>query len=173
MANFFTDNSDIQFHLDHIDLDRVISLKEDEFHEKDNFPHAPEDAAEAMENYKKVLEIVGEICGEHMAPLAAEVDEEGVKLVDGEVQFAKGTALALKLFEQADLMGFSFPRKYGGLNFPTTILSIAAEIVARADGSFLNFGLQQDIGETLNKFGSEEQKQEVIPKLSSGSGVPP
>ena len=168
MSNFFTDNSDIQFHLDHIDLDRVISLREDGFSEKDQFGHAPADAAEAMENYKKVIEIVGEICGEHLSPVAPDIDEEGVKLVDGEVQLAEGTKLALKLFEQADLMGFSFPRRYGGLNFPATMLSIAAEIVARADGSFLNFGLQQDIGETLNKFGSEEQKQAVIPKLASG-----
>ena len=94
--------------------------------------------------------------------------KKGVKLVNGEVEYAKGTALVQDMFAQADLMGFCLPRKYNGLNFPSTVLSVAAEIVSRADGSFLNFGLQQDIGETLNKFGSEKQKQDILPKLASG-----
>jgi hypothetical protein len=126
------------------------------------------DVEDALDSYKKILGLVGEICADHLAPRAAEIDEEGVALENGEVRYAKGTAEALELFAKADLMGFCLPRKYGGLNCPTTILSIAAEISSRADGSFLNFGLQQDIGETLNKFGSEEQKAKVLPILASG-----
>jgi len=149
-------------------MDRVITLKEMDFADKGQYPHAPADVADAKDSYKKVLGIVGEICGEYLAPQAAKIDEEGVKLVNGEVQYAKGTAQALDLFAKADLMGFSLPRKYGGLNFPTLMTSIAAEIVMRADGSFLNFGLQQDIAETINKFATEEQKQEYLPKLCTG-----
>jgi len=78
------------------------------------------------------------------------------------------TQKALDMFAKADMMGFVIPRKYGGLNMPNTILSIAAEIVARADGSFLNLGLQQDNAGTINKFASEEQKQAFLPKLCSG-----
>lgn len=168
MENFFLDNKDILFHLEHLDLDRVISLKENDFAEAGKYPHAPADAADAMDSYKKILEIIGEICGETLGPLASEIDEEGVHMEKGEVVYAKGTAKVLDIFKKADLMGFSLPRKYGGLNFPAVILAIAAEIVARADASFLNFGLQQDIAETLNKFGSEELKDKYLPLLCSG-----
>ena len=168
MENFLLDNEDILFHLDNMDIDRVIELKENYFEEAKEFPYAPVDLADAKDSYRKVLNVIGEICGETLAPLAPEIDEEGVKLVNGEVEYAKGTALVQDMFAQADLMGFCLPRKYNGLNFPSTMLSVAAEIVSRADGSFLNFGLQQDIGETLNKFGSEQQKQEILPKLASG-----
>ncbi len=168
MENFLLDNEDILFHLDNMDIDRVIELREDNFKQSKEFAYAPVDLEDAKDSYRKVLNVIGEICGETLAPLAPEIDEEGVKLVDGEVQLAKGTKLVQEMFGQADLMGFCLPRKYNGLNFPSTILSVAAEIVSRADGSFLNFGLQQDIGETLNKFGSEQQKQEVLPKLASG-----
>ncbi len=168
MANFLLDNKDILFHLDRMDLERIIRLREDDFAEKDTYPHAPADAADAVDSYRKILELVGELCGEELAPRAAAIDEEGVSLERGEVRYAKGTAEVLDLFAKADLMGFCLPRAYGGLNCPTTILTIAAEMVSRADGSFLNFGLQQDIGETLNKFGSEEQKSRVLPVLSRG-----
>ena len=169
MANFLLDNKDILFHLDHLDLERVIRLREDDFAEKDTYPHAPEDALDAVDSYRKLLSLVGEICGDELAPRAAAIDEEGVALEGGEVRYAAGTAEVLDLFAKADLMGFCLPRKYGGLNCPTTILTIAAELVSRADASFLNFGLQQDIGETLNKFGSEEQKARVLPLLAKGT----
>lgn len=168
MANFLHDNEDILFHLEHLDLDRVISLKEMDFADSGKFPHAPKDIADAKDSYMKVLDIIGDICSDYLAPQAAEIDKEGVKLVDGEVQFAKGTAEVLDLMAKADLMGFSLPRKYGGLNFPTTMTTIAAEMVQRADASFLNFGLQQDIAETINKFASEEQKLKYLPKLCTG-----
>jgi len=168
MENFLTDNEDILFHLKHIDLDQIITLKEDNFAEKDIFPHAPKDVEDCMDSYEKILALIGEIAGEYMAPVAADVDEEGVKLVDGEVIYAEGTQMALDMLAKADLMGLANPRKYGGLNCPVTLMSIAGEIMSRADGSFLNFGLQQDISETINKFGSDEQKERIIPILAKG-----
>jgi hypothetical protein len=168
MENFLKDNEDILFHLKHLDLDQIITLKEDNFAEKDIYAHAPKDIEDAKDSYEKILSLIGEIAGEYMAPIAAEVDEEGVKLVDGEVVYAKGTQMALDMLAKAELMGFANPRRYGGLNCPAILMSIAGEIMARADGSFLNFGLQQDIGETVNKFGSDEQKQRIIPILAKG-----
>ncbi|RKX93074.1 MAG: acyl-CoA dehydrogenase [Spirochaetes bacterium] len=168
MENFFLDNEDILFQLEHMDLDRIISLREDDFKEAAEYPFAPVSIDDTKDSYNKVLSIIGELCGEYLAPRAVEIDEEGVALENGEVRYAKGTREVLDLFAKADLMGFSIPRKFGGLNFPSIILTIAAEIVSRADASFLNFGLQQDIGETLNKFGSESQKAEILPKLATG-----
>lgn len=168
MENFLADNEDIQFHLEHMDIDRIIRLKEDDFSNPDGVPYAPRDLEDAKDSYMKVLDMIGEICGENLAPQASDIDQEGVRLINGEVKYAKGTREVLDIFAKADLMGFCFPRKYGGLNFPSVMLSIAGEMVCRADASFLNFGLQQDIGETLNKFGSEELKMKYLPRLASG-----
>ncbi|MDR2631051.1 MAG: acyl-CoA dehydrogenase family protein [Spirochaetaceae bacterium] len=168
MENFLKDNEDILFHLEHLDLDRIIRLKEEGFREAENYPHAPKDEKDARESYELVLSIIGEICGEFIAPAAPQVDEEGPTLENNQVRLNPATQKALDKFAQADLMGFCIPRQYGGLNMPTTILSMAAEIIARADASFLNFGLQQDIAETINKFASPEQKQAVLPRLCSG-----
>ncbi len=168
MENFLHDNKDILFHLKHMDIDRIIRLRENDFRDKELFPYAAKDVDDAKDSYHKILEIFGEICGETLAPLAPEIDREGVRIEKGDVVLAKGTSEVLDIFRKADLMGFSLPRKYGGLNFPTIMLTIAAEIVARADASFLNFGLQQDIAETLNKFASEELKEKYLPKLCSG-----
>ncbi|MDR1412104.1 MAG: acyl-CoA dehydrogenase family protein, partial [Spirochaetaceae bacterium] len=168
MENFLNDNDDILFHLEYLDLDRIIRLKEEDFAQADVFPYAPQDEKDARDSYRKVLEIVGQICAEYIAPAAPAVDEEGPVLANNQVKLNPATQKALDMFAQADLMGFCVPRQYGGINMPTTILSIAAEITARADASFLNFGLQQDIAETLAKFGSEEQKCAYLPRLCSG-----
>jgi alkylation response protein AidB-like acyl-CoA dehydrogenase len=168
VENFLTDNEDILFHLEHTGLDRIIRLKEEEFREADRYPHAPKDEKDARENYRLALSIIGEICGEFIAPAAPQVDEAGPVLENNQVRLNPATQKALDMFAQADLMGFCIPRQYGGLNMPITVLSMAAEIIARADASFLNFGLQQDIAETINKFASEEQKQAVLPRLCSG-----
>ncbi|MCL1931261.1 MAG: acyl-CoA dehydrogenase family protein [Treponema sp.] len=168
MENFLLDNEDILFHLDHLDLDRIIRMKEDNFEQAKQFPHAPVDVEDARDSYKRILTIVGEIGGAYMAPNAAAVDETGPTLANNVVTMHPATRKALDMFAQADMMGFVIPRKYGGLNMPNTILSIAADILARADGSFLNLGLQQDNAGTINKFASEEQKQKYLPKLCSG-----
>ncbi|MDR0320330.1 MAG: acyl-CoA dehydrogenase family protein, partial [Treponema sp.] len=168
MENFLTDNEDILFHLDHLDLDRIIKFKEDNFEQAKQFAHAPTDAEDAKDSYRRVLSIVGEIAGGHMAPNAPAVDESGPTLANNQVTFHPATKKALDMFAKADMMGFVIPRRYGGLNMPNTILTIAADILSRADGSFLNLGLQQDNAGTINKFASEEQKQFYLPKLCSG-----
>jgi len=166
--NFLSDNEDILFHLDHLDLDRIIKLKEENFADAEKYAHAPKDVADALDSYRMVLSIIGEICGEFIAPNAPAVDAAGPTLSDNEVTLNPATEKAWKLLSKADMMGFCVPRQYGGLNMPATVLSIAAELLARADGSFLTFGLQQDIAETISKFASEEQKAAYLPKLCSG-----
>ncbi|HUW70479.1 MAG TPA: acyl-CoA dehydrogenase family protein [bacterium] len=169
MDNFFTDNEDLLFHLETMDLDYIIKLYEDDFVEAGTYPHAPKDVADAKDSYRRVLEIIGELAAEYMAPFAAEVDRTGVKLVDGEVEFAPATLKAWEMMRKAELTGMTFARKYGGLNIPLTIMTMCGEIFTRGDASFLNLGLQQDIGETLERFGSEEQKARIIPLLANGA----
>ena len=169
MPNFYRDNQDIQFHMKHMDLKRVIELKEDNFADKDTYDIAPGSVEEAKETYDGVLEIVGDIAGNTIAPKAAEVDAEGAHFKDGEVTYAKATYEELKVCKEAQLFGFTIPRKYGGLNCPITIYTIAIEMISRADASFMNiYGLQDDIAGTINKFADEEIKMKYLPRLCSG-----
>jgi alkylation response protein AidB-like acyl-CoA dehydrogenase len=171
MPNFFTDNKDIVFQFENLNMEDIIELTEGGFEDAKEYNYAPRDVQDAMDNYRKTLEIAGDIAGNTIAPLAAEVDEEGAHFNDGKVTYAKGTQEALRQLSMADLMGFTLPRKYGGLNFPTTIYTMAIEMVSRADASLMNiFGLQ-DIAETVNKFSNEEQKAEFLPKFASGEAT--
>jgi len=168
MANFFLDNSDLQFHFNKIDLKDVVTIAEDNFEEAKHYNYAPVNYEDAMENYRKVLEVTGDLAANFIAGRASDVDLEGAVFSDGKVSYAKGTQENLKQLGQADLMGMILPRKYGGLNFPFTIYMMAVEMVSRADASLMNiFGLQ-DIADTIKKFGNEEQRQEFIPKFTTG-----
>ena len=167
MPNFYKDNQDIRFQFDRLDLAAVVAMMEDNFSDTE-YSYAPKDYEDACENYARVLEIVGDIAGNFVAPRAAEVDELGASFLNGKVTYAPGMQEALDRIAQADLMGLTLPRKYGGLNCPTTIYLMAIEIISQADASLMNiFGLQ-DIAETIHKFGNAEQKQRYLPLFASG-----
>jgi alkylation response protein AidB-like acyl-CoA dehydrogenase len=168
VANFFTDNEDIQFYLNDPRLKRIVELREKGYTENETYPFAPENFEDAQDNFRRILALVGEISAETLAPAASDIDVDGCTLENNEVTYAPGAQEALKRFAQADLLGFTLPRKYGGLNFPMTIYMMAIEIVSRADASFMTlFGLQE-ISETILEFASPELKDEYLPKLSSG-----
>jgi alkylation response protein AidB-like acyl-CoA dehydrogenase len=168
VSNFFTDNDDLAFQLEHLDLARVVRLREDDFAEARDFAYAPRDHEDALDGYRRALEIVGDVAGEFVAPRAEDVDRVGSILVDGDVCYAPGLDEALTRLAQADLMGITLPRRYGGLNFPVTVSAMIVEIISRADAALMNvFGLQ-DIAETINRFGSEELKQAYLPRFASG-----
>lgn len=168
MANFFTDNPDLRFHLTHPLMQKIVALKERNFADKDQFDYAPVDFEDAMDSYDKVLEIVGEICGDIVAPNAESVDHEGPSIVDNEVVYAKGTQENLDALVKAGLMGITLPRKYQGLNFPIVPYIMAADIVSRADAGFVNIWGLQDCAETINEFADEDQKSRFLPRISNG-----
>ena len=164
--NFCTDNQDLMFHFANLDLDEVIRLREKDFSETALGGAANLDAAKKM--YREKLDVVGALSAENIAPRSAQVDWDGCRLIDGKVVLAEGIKQNLKDLKDAGLTGITLPRCYGGLNFPTTIYSMMMELDSRADASLHNlFGLQS-IAETIRQFGSEEQKQAVLPKLAAG-----
>ena len=169
MANFFSDNKDLQFHLQHPLMRKIVELKERGFAEKDLYDYAPQDFDDAMDNYRRVLEIAGEVCGEVIAPNAEGVDHEGPRVVDDHVEYASGTVENMKAVVDAGLSGMTLPRKYDGLNFPLICFVMANEMVARADASFENIWGLQDCAETLNEFASEEIKAKFLPWVSAGA----
>ncbi len=169
MANFFSDNKDLQFHLGHPLMHKIVELKERGFAEKDLYDYAPQDFDDAMDSYRKVMEIAGEVCGEVIAPNAEGVDKEGPRVVNDHVVYAEGTKKNLEAVVAAGLSGLTLPRKYNGLNFPLVCFVMANEMVARADASFENIWGLQDCAETLNEFASEELKQRYLPWVSAGA----
>ena len=169
MANFFSDNKDLQFHLGHPMMRRIVELKERGFAEKDLYDYAPQNFDDAMDSYRRVLEIAGEVCGDVIAPNAEEVDHEGPRVVNDHVEYASGTVRNMKAIVDAGLSGLTLPRKYDGLNFPLVCFVMANEMVARADAGFENIWGLQDCAETLNEFASEEIKQKFLPWVSAGA----
>ncbi len=167
MGNFYKDNKSIIFHLNNKKLAKVVSLKERDFKEQ-NDEYAPLNFEDALDNYDKILEIVGEISADIISKNAKSVDEEGPKLQNNKVSYAQGTNENLKFLRDAGLMGMTLPRKYNGLNFPTSVYSMAVEIISRADASLMNlFGLQ-DIAETIKEFANEDIKDEFLPPFAQG-----
>lgn len=168
MANYFLDNRDLLFHFNALDLRDIVAIAEEEYAQSKTHRDAPVNYEDAMVNYRTVLEMVGDLAANRIAPRASDVDHEGVAFADGIVSYAKGTQRNLKELSQADLMGMILPRAYGGLNIPFTVYMMAVEMVSRADASLMNlFGLQ-DIADTVRKFGTEEQRREFLPKFCTG-----
>jgi len=171
VGNYFLDNQDIQFLFDHIDLAEVARVQEADTANGDA-DYVPVDEADAVDNYRRVLEIVGQIAADTIGPNAEQVDREGNTLNDdGTVTYHPLVQKNLDRLSQADMMGFTLPRKYGGLNCPIVIYTMATEIVSRADGSFQNlFGLQ-GIADTVHAFASDEIKDEVLSRFASGEAT--
>ncbi len=169
MPNFYTDNEDMQFLLKHIDVAELAALQEEDFKFAKDFDHAPANAEEAIQNYDMVLASLGQLSAEFIAPRTEDVDRQGNTLnEDGSVTYAKGISESLDKLAKADVMGFTLPYRFGGLNFPSLIYSMAIEMVSRADASLMNiFGLQ-GIAETINAFASDDIKQKYLPAFAAG-----
>lgn len=168
MANFYLDTPSLRHHLHHPLMRRIVELKEREFRDKDEYDYAPIDFDDAMDSYERVLEMVGEISAEVIAPNAESVDREGPTVANGRVTYARGTQENLDAVRKAGLMGMAMPRRYGGLNFPIVPYIMAADIVSRADAGFENLWGLQDCAETLYEFGNEEQHKRYIPRVCKG-----
>ncbi len=168
MANFFTDNPDLRHHLNHPMMRRIVELKERDFADADKYDYAPRDFDDAMDSYEKVLDIVGDICGNIIAENAADVDQNGPRVENGRVIYAEGTKANIEACRKAGLMGMAMPRRFGGLNFPITPYIMAADIVSRADTGFENIWGLQDCAETIYEFASPEQHERYIPRVCEG-----
>lgn len=169
MANFYTDNKDLQFHLNHPLMKKIVDLKERNYADAENFDYAPADFEDALDSYDKVLEIVGDICGNTIGPNAESVDQDGPKVIDGRVEYARGTAENHEALTKAGLIGMSLPRKYNGLNFSMVPYVMAAELVSRADAGFANIWGLQDCAETIHEFASDDLKDQYLPKFNAGA----
>ena len=168
MANYYTDHPEIEFHLNHPLMKRVVDLKERNYAEKDQFEDAPVNYEDAIENYKRLLDITGDVAGNIIEPNSESVDQEGPHLENGRMIYASKTFENLEATRKAGLWGLSMPRRYGGLNLPNAVFSMASEIISAADAGFQNIWSLQSCIDTLYEFGSEEQRQKYIPRICAG-----
>ncbi|MBE6219896.1 MAG: acyl-CoA dehydrogenase family protein [Alistipes sp.] len=168
MANFFLDNKDLQYHLNHPMMKRIIELKERNFADAATYDYAPHNTEDALDSYRRVLEIVGDVCGEVIAANAESVDHEGPRVVNDHVEYAAGTVRNIEALTEAGLSGMTLPRRFDGLNMPVTCFAMANEMVARADAGFENIWGLQDCAETINEFATEEIKAKFLPRVSAG-----
>lgn len=168
MANFYLDNKDLQIQFDHPLMDRIVALRERDFCEKEAYDYAPQHFEDAIDSYRSVMELAGEICGDVIAANAEGVDHESPHHTGDRVEYASGTKENLKAMQAAGLDGMSLPRRFGGLNLPLVASIMTNEMIARADAGFQNVWGLQDCAETLNEFGSEEQKAEYLTRTVAG-----
>jgi alkylation response protein AidB-like acyl-CoA dehydrogenase len=166
--NFYSENPALKFQLSNPLMKKIVALKERNFADKDKFDYAPQDHEDAIDSYEKTLEIVGEVCGDIIAPNAEDVDHEGPKVVNSRVVYARGTQENHDALVQAGLYGMGLPRQYGGLNFSTVPYVMAAELVSRADAGFGNIWGLQDCAATIDEYASEEIKAEFLPRVCAG-----
>ena len=167
MANYY--NEQIKFEMESSPLmQRIAELKERDYADKDAYADAPQDYADAIDSYHKVLDIVGDITANIIAPNAEAVDAEGPHCENGRVRYAAKTYENVQAMVQAGLNGVTMPRRYNGLNMPVTVYTAANEMVSAADAGFENIWSLQDCIETLYCFGNEEQRQKYIPRVCAG-----
>ena len=171
MANYYTDHPEIEFHLDHPLMKRIVELKEKGYADKDQFADAPVCYEDAIENYKRVLDITGDVAANIIEPNSESVDLEGPHLVDGRMVYASKTVENIDATCKAGLWGVSMPRKYGGLKLPNVVFSMLSEVISAADAGFQNIWSLQSCIDTLYEFGSEEQRQKYIPRVCEGASM--
>lgn len=171
MANYYTDHPEIEFHLDHPLMKRIVELKEKGYADKDQFADAPVCYEDAIENYKRVLDITGDVAANIIEPNSESVDLEGPHLVDGRMVYASKTVENIDATRKAGLWGVSMPRQYGGLNLPNVVFSMLSEVISAADAGFQNIWSLQSCIDTLYEFGSEEQRQKYIPRVCEGASM--
>ena len=167
--NNYKDTPELKARMQSPLMERIVELKENFYTEADKYDYAPADFADAMDNFDRVLELTGSVCDEVIAPNAESVDREGSHCSGGRVQYSAGTAQNLKVMHQAGMSGFGLPRQYGGLNMPVTVFSAVCEMISRADASFQNVWGLQSCADTINEFGSPEQKEKYLTMASNGA----
>ena len=141
--NYFTDNEDLQFILDTSDLAGIIEMQERGFREKETYDYAPADIEDALDSYRKILTIAGDIAAQYHRTAGERIDREPNSLAQGKVTYSQPIKDCLRALSQAELMGCVISRQYGGLNLPNFIFTMLVEIISRVDASIQNiFGLQ-------------------------------
>ena len=169
MANYYTDHPEIVFHLEHPLMKRLVELREKNYEDAaKGIDYAPVDYEDTIENYRRILDITGDVAANVIEPNSESVDLEGPHLENNRMVYASKTVENLEQTRKAGLYGVSMPRRFGGLNVPNVVFSMMSEVISAADAGFQNIWSLQSCIDTLYEFGSEEQRAKYIPRICAG-----
>ncbi|MBX7057085.1 MAG: acyl-CoA dehydrogenase family protein [Leptospirales bacterium] len=176
-GNYFEDNPDLRFNLQRcLDWDRIVARRERSFRDAkryqqegdERFALAPADLAQAQSFYFESLQLAGEFAGKRVAPCARSMEQHGLKLKNGSVQFPPDYARLYQEAADSGFLSFPLPREWGGLNFPLPVSMALKEMLTRADNSFEISVAVSFLADVLRRFGPEDLKQLYIPQIVSG-----
>jgi alkylation response protein AidB-like acyl-CoA dehydrogenase len=105
---------------------------------------------------------IRQMAQERVAPRAAEIDEKAEYPHD-----------LRELLAEHDVFGLPFETEHGGTGTGTLMLNVAVEEISKACASTALMLMVQELGTLpIKLFGTEEQKQEWLPKCASGEWTP-
>ena len=162
------DSKKLEYYLDSPLMKRIVELKERDFADKDQFDYAPVSYEDAIENYKRIVEITDGVAKDVIEPNSESVDLEGPHLENNRMIYASKTYENLDATRKAGLWGVTMPRRFGGLTLPMTVFSMLSELVSAADSGFQNVWSLQSCIDTLYEFGTPEQQAKYIPRICAG-----
>jgi len=165
MANYYRDNDDLRFYLEHgIDWREIVELTERGFRD----PDGHKSVLDAIELYREIAEAMGELAAEEIAPHAAAIDRAGARLEAGEAVLPPQFEAIFRRMREMDLFGLLLPRELGGLNAPLLLYLVSNEIFARADVSVMaHFGFHVGISTALLQFSMLEGSTRLDPETGA------
>lgn len=134
MTNYYKDNEDLRFYVERgIDWKQLVDLTWERLGNQEDAPTLEE----SKDFYKDILEMVGEFCGQEIAPRAPAIDRTGARLQKGEAVLPPEEEEIFDKIRDLDLHGMCFPRELGGMSAPLMLYFINTEIMGRADVSVM------------------------------------
>ncbi|TMK41704.1 MAG: acyl-CoA dehydrogenase [Actinobacteria bacterium] len=117
---------------------------------------------ELPQEYLDFRDTIRQLAAERIAPRAAEIDERAE--YPGDVR---------ELLAEHDVLGLPFPEEYGGTGTGVLMLNLAVEEIAKVCASSALILMVQELGTLpIQLFGTEEQKQRLLPRCASGEWSP-
>jgi alkylation response protein AidB-like acyl-CoA dehydrogenase len=110
---------------------------------------------------EQIRDMVRSLARKEFAPKAAEIDEQSRYPEENLARLA-----------DLGLLGMLYPASYGGSETGAIAFAIAlAEIAGGCASTAVGMAVNNMVGETIFRFGNEEQRQRFLPALSSGRMV--
>lgn len=116
-----------------------------------------------------MLDSAEAIAEKHFQPIAAKLDANEPKVVDGKVEIIPGVKEALQAFAEAGFFATVFDEADGGLQLPMSVHLLAAGIFQVANQPIANYAfLTIGNANMLRAFGTEEQIARYMPAMLEG-----
>ena len=115
-----------------------------------------------------VLETAASICEKIEGP-CRETWDQAAELVDGEVILPESSQKAYEMLKEAGLVSLSVREEYGGFELPGFASNVVIQMISRANAGLMTIvGLQSGTAEDIQRYASEELRNEFLPRFASG-----